>query len=35
MEPWVPNTAAEFTEIVKNDVGRWAGVVKAAGLKVD
>ncbi len=35
MEPWVPNTAAEFADIVKNDVGRWAGVVKAAGLKVD
>lgn len=35
MEPWAPNTAAEFAEIVKNDVGRWAGVVKAAGLKVD
>jgi tripartite-type tricarboxylate transporter receptor subunit TctC len=35
MEPWPPNTAAEFAEIVRNDVGRWAGVVKAAGLKVD
>jgi tripartite-type tricarboxylate transporter receptor subunit TctC len=35
MEPWAPNTAADFAEIVKNDVGRWAGVVKAAGLKVD
>ena len=35
MEPWTPNTAAEFSEIVRNDVGRWAGVVKAAGLKVD
>ena len=35
MEPWPPNSAAEFAEIVKNDVGRWAGVVKAAGLKVD
>lgn len=35
MEPWPPNTAADFSEIVKNDVGRWAGVVKAAGLKVD
>ena len=35
MEPWAPNSAAEFTEIVRNDVGRWAGVVKAAGLKVD
>jgi tripartite-type tricarboxylate transporter receptor subunit TctC len=35
MEPWSPNTAADFTDIVRNDVGRWAGVVKAAGLKVD
>jgi tripartite-type tricarboxylate transporter receptor subunit TctC len=35
MEPWSPNTAAEFADIVRNDVGRWAGVVKAAGLKVD
>jgi tripartite-type tricarboxylate transporter receptor subunit TctC len=35
MEPWAPNTAADFAEIVKQDVGRWAGVVKAAGLKVD
>jgi tripartite-type tricarboxylate transporter receptor subunit TctC len=35
MEPWPPNGAADFAEIVKNDVSRWAGVVKAAGLKVD
>ena len=35
MEPWAPNSAADFAEIMKNDVGRWAGVVKAAGLKVD
>jgi tripartite-type tricarboxylate transporter receptor subunit TctC len=35
MEPWSPNSAAEFADIVKTDVGRWAGVVKAAGLKVD
>jgi len=35
MEPWPPNTAAEFADVVKTDVGRWAGVVKAAGLKVD
>jgi tripartite-type tricarboxylate transporter receptor subunit TctC len=35
MEPWAPNSAADFAAIVKNDVGRWAGVVKAAGLKVD
>ena len=35
MEPWAPNTAADFAQVVKQDVGRWAGVVKAAGLKVD
>ena len=35
MEPWAPNSSADFAAIVKNDVGRWAGVVKAAGLKVD
>jgi len=35
MEPWSPNTAEEFADVVKTDVGRWAGVVKAAGLKVD
>jgi tripartite-type tricarboxylate transporter receptor subunit TctC len=35
MEPWPPNTSEQFGDIVRNDVGRWAGVVKAAGLKVD
>jgi tripartite-type tricarboxylate transporter receptor subunit TctC len=35
MEAWAPNSAADFAAIVKNDVGRWAGVVKAANLKVD
>ena len=35
MEPWPPNTPEQFGEIVRNDVGRWAAVVKAAGLKVD
>ena len=35
MEPWSPNTPEQFAEVVRNDVGRWAGVVKAAGLKVD
>ena len=35
MEPWAPNTPEQFAEIVKIDVGRWAAVVKAAGLKVD
>ena len=35
MEPWAPNTPEQFAAIVKTDVGRWATVVKAAGLKVD
>jgi tripartite-type tricarboxylate transporter receptor subunit TctC len=35
MEPWAPNSPEVFAEIVKTDVGRWATVVKAAGLKVD
>ena len=35
MEPWAPNTSEQFAEIVRNDVGRWAAVVKASGAKVD
>ena len=35
MEPWAPNTPEQFGDIIKTDVGRWAAVVKAAGLKVD
>ena len=35
MEPWAPNTPDQFGAIVKNDVGRWAAVVKASGAKVD
>jgi len=35
MEPWAPNAPEQFAEIIKTDVGRWAAVVKAAGLKVD
>ena len=35
MEPWAPNTPEQFAEVVRRDVGRWAGVVKAANLKVD
>lgn len=35
MEPWAPNTPEQFAEVVKADVGRWAGVVKAANLKVE
>jgi tripartite-type tricarboxylate transporter receptor subunit TctC len=35
MEPWAPNTPEQFGAIIKNDVGRWAAVVKASGAKVD
>jgi tripartite-type tricarboxylate transporter receptor subunit TctC len=35
MEPWPPNNSAEFGDIIRNDVGRWAAVVKASGAKVD
>jgi tripartite-type tricarboxylate transporter receptor subunit TctC len=35
MEPWAANTAEQFAAIVRNDVGRWAAVVKASGAKVD
>ena len=35
MEPWVPNSPEQFGEIVKNDLGRWAAVVRASGAKVD
>ncbi len=35
MEAWPPNTSEQFAEVIRNDVGRWAAVVKSAGLKVD
>jgi len=35
MEPWAPTTAAQFAEVVRNDAGRWAEVVRASGAKVD
>ena len=35
MEPWAANTPEQFGEIIRNDVGRWAAVVKASGAKVD
>ena len=35
MEPWAANTPEQFGEIVRNDVGRWAAVVKASGAKVE
>jgi tripartite-type tricarboxylate transporter receptor subunit TctC len=31
----VGNTPAEFTKIIKDDYARWAGVIKAAAVKVD
>ena len=35
MEPWAPSSPDQFADIIRKDVGRWATVVKAAGLKVD
>jgi tripartite-type tricarboxylate transporter receptor subunit TctC len=35
MEPWPQNSAEQFAQVIRNDVGRWAGVVKSAGLKVE
>ena len=35
MEPWAANSPEQFAEIIRTDVGRWASVVKGAGLKVD
>jgi tripartite-type tricarboxylate transporter receptor subunit TctC len=35
MEPWAPNTPEQFGDIIRNDVGRWAAVVKTSGAKVD
>ena len=35
MEPWAPNSPEQFGDIIRNDVGRWAAVVKASGAKVD
>jgi len=35
MEPWAPNAPADFGDIIRKDVGRWAAVVKASGAKVD
>jgi tripartite-type tricarboxylate transporter receptor subunit TctC len=35
MEPWAANTSEQFGEVVRNDMGRWAAVVKASGAKVD
>jgi tripartite-type tricarboxylate transporter receptor subunit TctC len=35
MDPAPPNTPAEFAEMVKSDVGRWAKAVAAAKARVD
>jgi len=35
MEPWAPTTSEQFGDIIRNDVGRWAAVVKTSGAKVD
>jgi tripartite-type tricarboxylate transporter receptor subunit TctC len=35
MEPSPPHTPAQFGEIIRADVGRWAAAVKAAGAKVE
>lgn len=35
MEPSPPHTPAQFADIIRGDVGRWAAAVKAAGAKVD
>ena len=31
----VPGTAAEFAQFIREEVPRWAGVVKKSGAKVD
>jgi hypothetical protein len=35
MEPWPPNTPADYMQLVKRDMPRWAAAVRAAGAKVD
>jgi len=35
MEPWTATTPEQFGDIIRNDVPRWAAVVKASGAKVD
>ena len=35
MEPWPANTATQFADVVRTDVGRWAGVVTSLNLKVE
>ncbi len=31
----VGNSPAEFAKIIRDDFARWAGVIKAAGVKMD
>jgi tripartite-type tricarboxylate transporter receptor subunit TctC len=31
----VANTPAEFAAVIRDDYARWAGVIKAAGVKVE
>jgi tripartite-type tricarboxylate transporter receptor subunit TctC len=31
----VANNPAEFAQIIREDFARWAGVIKAAGVKVE
>ncbi|HEX5477842.1 MAG TPA: tripartite tricarboxylate transporter substrate binding protein [Burkholderiales bacterium] len=35
MEPWAPNTPADYARLVKNDMGRWADAVRAAGARIE
>ena len=35
MEPWPPITPAEFSAMVKSEMGRWAEAVRVSGAKVE
>ena len=35
MEPWAPITPAEFSALVRDEMGRWAEAVRASGAKLD
>jgi tripartite-type tricarboxylate transporter receptor subunit TctC len=35
MEPWPANTPADYAELVKDDMPRWAEAVRAAGAKIE
>jgi tripartite-type tricarboxylate transporter receptor subunit TctC len=34
LEP-APTTVEEFREIIRNDIDKWAKVIKAAGIKLE